>query len=248
MDQAKQRIEQAERVDPNNQVVIHARFIWLVAQNRFEELAEISSAYLSAKEQNPTTLVRAASVLAALDSMTLKKEGLKLFEHAVTLSPTSKDARLGLAFTLYQTGNAERAERIYKELLEQYPNNIQILNDLAWILQEHYQRYAAALELVNRGLILAPDELHLLDTRGTILSNMADRLADARNDFKRLVELSPPDTRQQAKALLQLGRICAKLNDLVQAKQHLQNALEIDRKIDVFTPDERSEITRIVQM
>ncbi len=247
MDQAKQRIEQAERVDPNNQVVIHARFVWLVAQKRFEELAGISSAYLSAKEQNPTTLVMAASVLASLDSMALKKEGLKLFEHAVTLSPTSKDARLGLAFTLYQTGNAERTERIYKELLEQYPNNIQILNDLAWILQEHYQRYAAALELANRGLSIAPDELHLLDTRGTILLNMADRLADARNDFERLVELSLPDSRQRAKALLQLGRICAKLNDLIQAKQHLKNALEIDRKIDVFTPDERSEIARIVQ-
>jgi len=247
MDQAKQRIEQAERVDPNNQVVIHARFLWLVAQNRFEELAEISSAYLSATEQNPTILVRAASVLAALDSMTLKKEGLKLFEHAVTLSPTSKNARLGLASTLYQTGNAERAEKIYRELLEQYPNEIQILNDLAWILQEHYHRYAAALELANRGLSLAPDELHLLDTRGTILSNLPDRLADARNDFERLVELSTSDTPERAKALLQLGRICAKLNDLVQAKQHLKNALEIDQKIDVFTPDERSEITRIVQ-
>jgi len=76
---------------------------------------------------------------------------------------------------------------------------------------------------------------------------MEDRLAEARNDFERLVELSPSDTRQRAKALLQLGRICAKLDDLVQAEQHLKNALEIDRKLDVFTTDERSEITRIIQ-
>jgi tetratricopeptide (TPR) repeat protein len=247
MDQSKQRIEQAERIDPNNQVVVHAQFLWLVAQSRFDELVGISSAYLSAKEQNPTTLVGAASILAASDSMKLKGEGLKLFEHAVTLSPTLLDARLGLASTLYQTGNAERAEKTYQELLRQYPNHVRILNDLAWILQEHYHRYAAALELANRGLSLAPNALHLLDTRGTILSNLTDRLADARNDFERLVELSPSDTRQRAKALLQLGRICAELNDLVQAKQHLQSALEIDRKIDVFAPDERSEITRIIQ-
>jgi len=247
MDQAKQRIEQAEQIDPNSMTVIHARFVWLVAQNRFEELAGISSAYISSKDQNPTTLVRAASVLAALDSMTLKREGLKLFEHAVTLSPTLLNARLGLATTLYQTGNAERAEKLYQELLNEYPNNIQVLNDLAWILQEHYHRYAAALELADRAISLAPDNLYVLDTRGTILSNLSDRLADARNDFERLVELSLPDTPQRAKALLQLGRICVKLNELVQAKQHLQNALEIDRKIDVFTPDERSEITRILQ-
>jgi Tfp pilus assembly protein PilF len=61
------------------------------------------------------------------------------------------------------------------------------------------------------------------------------------------VQLLPSDTRQQAKALLQLGRICAKLNDLAQAKQHLQKALEIDRKLNIFTEDERSEITKILQ-
>jgi len=247
MEQAEKSIEQAERIDPNSQTVIHARFLWLVAQNRFEELEGISSAYLSAKEQDPTTLLAAASILATSDSMKLKKEALKLYEHAVSLSPASLDARLGWASTIYQTGNAERAEKIYRELLEQYPNDIRILNDLAWILQEHYHRYAEALTLANKGLGLAPNDLHLLDTRGTILLNLADRLADARNDFERLVELSPPDTRKQAKALLQLGRICAKLNDLVQAKEHLNNALEIDQKIDVFTTEERSEITKIVQ-
>jgi tetratricopeptide (TPR) repeat protein len=246
-DRSKQWIDQAERLDSSSQAVIHARLLWLVSQNRFEELKGISSAYLSAKGQNPTILLRAASILAASNSMDLKKEGLKLFEHAATLSPTSVDIRLGLASTLYQTGDAERAEKIYREVLGQHPDNVQALNDLAWILQEHYQRYEAALELANKGLGLAPDDTHLLDTRGTILSNISDRLPDARKDFERLVQLLPSDTRQQAKALLQLGRICAKLNDLAQAKQHLQKALEIDRKLNIFTEDERSEITKILQ-
>jgi len=246
-DQAKSWIEQAEQIDPNSQTALHARFIWLVAQKRYEELEDISSAYISAKEQNPTTVLTAALVLTALDSITLKKEGLKLYEHAVTLSPTSKDARLGLASTLYQTGDTERAKNTYQELLKQYPNDIQSLNDLAWILQEHDHNYEAAMELANKGLRNQPDEPHLLDTRGTILSNMPNRLADAKRDFQRLVELSSADTPQQAKALLQLGRICAKLNDLDQAKQHMKNALEIDQKINILTPDERSEITRILQ-
>jgi tetratricopeptide (TPR) repeat protein len=135
-------------------------------------------------------------------------------------------------------------------LLDEYPNNIQALNDLAWILQEHDKRYDDALELANRGLRTSSDEkdrLHLLDTRGTILSNMPGRLDDARKDFITLVGALPDDTSQKAKALLMLGRICAKLNDLVQAKQYMNNALEIDRKINVLTADERSEITRILQ-
>jgi tetratricopeptide (TPR) repeat protein len=245
--QAEEKIEQAERIDPNSQTVVHARFLLLVSQKRLEELAGISSAYLSAKDQNPMIVLTAASVLAALDSMELKKEGLKLYERAVTLSPTSINARIGWASTMYQTGDADRAKKIYEELLKQYPNNVQVLNDLAWILQEHDHSYTAALDLANKGLNLAPNSLHLLDTRGTILSNLPERAAEARKDFEKLVELSPPDTARRAKAFLQLGRICVKLNELAQAKQHLKDALEIDRKIDVFTTDERSEITRILQ-
>jgi tetratricopeptide (TPR) repeat protein len=62
------------------------------------------------------------------------------------------------------------------------------------------------------------------------------------------VDLSAAGSREKAMALLQLGRVCAKLNDLTRAKEHLQQALEIDRKINVFTADERSEIARIVQL
>ena len=76
---------------------------------------------------------------------------------------------------------------------------------------------------------------------------MEGRLADARIDFERLADLSPPKTRRQADALLQLGRICTKLNEHVRAKQHLERALQIDQEIDVFTTDERSEILRITE-
>ncbi len=245
MDTAKQWLDKAEMVDLNNQTVVHARFLWLVTQNKLEALEGISTAYLSAKEQNPTTLLKAATILVTLNSRILEKEGLKLYEHAVTLSPTLIVERMDFASTLYQAGNVEGAENIYRELLEKHPKNIRILNDLAWIFQKHHHRYVDALELANRALRIESDNLDVLDTRGTILSNLPGRLADARNDFQRLLELSGPDTRQRAKALLQLGRVCSKLNNLDQAKQHLKDALEIDKKIDVFTPEERSEITRL---
>jgi tetratricopeptide (TPR) repeat protein len=247
MDKSMHQIERAEQLDPNGLTPVHARFLWLVSQNRQDELAHISSAYLSAKTQDPAILLAAASRLAMFGPVDIKKEGLKLFERAIALEPTSVNARVGLASTLYQTGDAERAKEIYRELLKQNPNDVRVLNDLAWVLQEHDRSYDAALEMANKGLSLAPNDLHLLDTRGTILTNMADRLADARSDFRRLVELSPPDSDRKAKALLQLGRVCAKLNDAAEARQRLQEALRLDEKLNVFTPDERSEITQIVQ-
>ena len=248
-DKSREKIEQAQRLDPASQTVVHARLLWLLWQKRPEELKGISSAYLSARDQDRTILTAAGSALVVSDSMDLRREGLKLFERASALFPTSADARLGLASALYQTGSAEPAEKIYREWLAQNPNDVRALNDLAWILQEHYRRYDAALELANRGLKLAPENLSLLDTRGVILANLPDRLADAKNDFIQLAnpDVSGADTRERAKALLWLGRICDKLDELTEAIQYLQSALEIDRKMNVFTPDERSEIARILQ-
>jgi len=247
MNRSEQWIEQAERLDPNHLSVVHGRFLWRVAQGRFEELVGISSAYLSAGDKEMTSLLSAASILSALDSMALKQEGLKICEHAVKLWPNEVDARLGLASALYQTKNAERAKPIYQALLEKHPDNIQVLNDLAWILQEDDQDYEAALELANRGLELAPGNLYLLDTRGTIQANMEGRLADARTDFETLEQSSTSDGPRQAKTLLKLGQICVKLNDLERARQYIERASEIDQKINIFTPEERLEMARIIQ-
>jgi len=247
MNMAKRTIEQAEGLAPNNQALVHSKLLLLVAQKRFEELEQISSAYLSAKEQNPEILMEAATTLAGLDSTKLKEEGLKLFEQVVSLLPASVNARIGLASITYQLGKIEQAEKLYRELLVQQSDNTQVLNDLAWIIQEHSERYDEALEMANKGLNLAPNELHLLDTRGTILSKMPTRLGDAAKDFEKVVELSSSDTQQKAKALLKLGRIYVKLDDMVSAKRRLESASEIDRKIDVFTPAERAEIKSITQ-
>jgi cellulose synthase operon protein C len=247
MELAKQKIEQAEQKDPGSLTVIHARFLLLMAQKQYDKLSQISSEYLSAKNQNVTTLIAAASALMSLDSMELKKEGIKLFEQAMAIAPTSKNARLGLATALYQTGETALAVKIYQELLKEYPKDVQIINNLAWIMQEHDRSYNAALELTNKGLAISPNDIYLLDTRGTILVNMENRLSDAKKDYEKLVELTPSDSQQKASALLRLGRICMKMNDSILAKQHLRNALEIDKKINVFTTDERSEITNILQ-
>ena len=75
---------------------------------------------------------------------------------------------------------------------------------------------------------------------------MPARLVDAQTDFQELVRLSSADPCLRAKAPLQLGRVCVKLNDLAKAERHFQEALNIDREANVFTPSERSEIQDIV--
>jgi tetratricopeptide (TPR) repeat protein len=169
-------------------------------------------------------------------------------ERAEQMDQTGPGDRVDLASALYTTGDADGAKKLYRELLAQDPNNPRILNDLAWILQEHDKDYDGAIKLADAGVQTAGDDVvlrHLLDTRGTILSKM-NRFADARKDFERLLALSPAPA-QEAKAHFQLGRICEKLGEPAEARQHLERALVLDPQNDIFTDAERSDISRILQ-
>jgi Tfp pilus assembly protein PilF len=72
--------------------------------------------------------------------------------------------------------------------------------------------------------------------------NMQGHLADAKADFKKILDLSSSDVRRQAKTFLQLGRICLKRKELAEARQHLQKAVEIDQEVDILTVEEKAEI------
>ncbi|MCH7920501.1 MAG: tetratricopeptide repeat protein [Planctomycetes bacterium] len=247
IEKAVQFLEEAEGLAPKNQSVVHARFLWLVSQEQWTELEQISTQYLAAEKQEPEIVTRAAHILSGLEPTPLKQEAITLYEHALTLSPASVDAQLGLSAVLYQTGNQERSQQICRDLLQSHPNDKRVLNNLAWILQEHFHRYTEALEFANKGLRLSPDDPNILDTRATILSKMENRLADAKADFQKLVDLLPEGTHQHAKALLQLGRVCCKLKETSQATQHLKEALAIDQKVDAFSTEERAEIKAMLQ-
>lgn len=241
-------IERAEQLNVENQGVVHARFLWLLSQGRFTELAQISSRYKSAEGQNLGIVLHAAAKLLGLDSMDLKRESVSLFEHAVSQWPQSLDARLGLASSLYETGDVDRAEEIYRQSLDRHPNDIRILNDYAWLLQEHGGRYTDALGLANRGLRLAAedsDRVYLLDTRGVILTKMPGRLAEARRDYEDILRLSASDVRHLAKALLQLVRICVEVGDRATAQQYRDRLLEVDRRTRILAPEERKEISEM---
>jgi tetratricopeptide (TPR) repeat protein len=254
LDRADKTVARAQALAPDSQIVIHARFLLRLAQNRLADLAGISAAYISAREQDPTIVVSAASRLMSLPTKDHRQQALQLFEHGVTRWPRSLETRLGLGLALYTAGEAERARQIYETLLQEFPSNPQVLNDLAWILQEHKQDYAKALELADQGVRLTlgnPDLLEkymfLLDTRGTILMKMSNRWNEARQDLEKLVRLAPADSPRMARTLLKLGQVCLQLKDPRQAKEHLTRALEIDGRLGVFTAEERAHISQMLQ-
>ena len=239
-------IQRAAKLSPDSAAVLRARLVWLGAQKRFDEVIELIDAYHSGRGSDKDVSLTAAGVLATAKNIEVKKKALELYNYLTTVSPDMGAAHVGLASMAYQTGDSDRAEKIYRDVLKRDPGNIKAINDLAWILQENPQQYAQALELADKGLLLSPADKNLLDTRGTILSKFPARLTAAKADFSKLVERTSPGSAPRARALLQLGRIYARLKDFDMAQGSLKEAVEIDRKIGVFTTKQRSEIERLL--
>jgi len=250
-ERAEQWIDQAEKVDAGNQTVVHARFMWYVEQERYEQLKGMSSKYIAAERQNPGLVMRAAEILISLDPADLKREGVELFKHAAAITNNSRAARLGWATGLQQMGDVVEAKRVYQELLKQYPNDPQVLNNLAWILQDHDQDYEEALRLAERGLRFASRDPYLLDTKGTILEKMGS-FAKALEVFKYLkgvcedaLRQAPSDSLAYAETQRRLERVLQKLADLSKAKEQSENASSTGRQVDRPVPSEQSKVESV---
>ena len=240
-------ILQAETAAPKHPAILIERLRSLAAQNKHDQIISQMAAYRQGKQINSSVLQTGAEILLTSESPACRAEAIKLYERAVAETLESIPMRLNLALAVNKTGDLDRAENIYREILKTQPGNAMALNGLAWMLATNRKDYKAALPLIDKAAKLAPNSSHVHDTRGVILSNLPGRLGDARKDFEKCVELTAPDSARRAKALLQSGRICNKLKDHTAAREHLENALAIDAKNKVLTDQQRREIADILK-
>lgn len=247
---ARAAVVDARATDPTNPAVLMTLATLLGRQGDFPELARLTDELLSGANPSAEVLVHMASTLMASAEPQPRAAATRALEHALQQTGVPITLRIDAANLLYRLGAADRSIQAYQNVLAAQPDSTRALNDLAWILAEARQDFAAALAHVDRGLSLEPDNVDLLDTRGVILMNLPDRLAQARADFERcaaaLARTSPGSTAH-ARALWQLGRVCAELGDTAAARGALQEALEIDGRHTVFTADERPQVSRLLE-
>lgn len=241
----EQRLSEAATLAPDEPRVLRRRVTWLGELERNGELAALMGGDRPDPPHTADVLYAAGTFLASSDNPAHGQLALQLFEDVLAREPSQSPLWFDAVGRLYQAGAVDRAVQLYREVLAEKPESLRALNDLAWILAETLQAYEEALPLANRGLELAPNDVHLLDTRGFILSHLPGRLEDARRDFQKCAELQRPGTSGRAKALLQLARVTARLDDKLATRRCLREALAIDRRSAVFTAPEQHEISAL---
>ena len=132
---------------------------------RFEASKTQLEHLLSKNPNEVETQLRMGDVLNRLGD---RQGAIEHLRKAHELQPANPAAAYGLALMLDQGGQTDQARVAYEEVLKLDPENVQALNNLAYIKAEDGLDLDQALGLVQRALQKAPNDPNISDTLGLI--------------------------------------------------------------------------------
>ena len=121
------------------------------------------------------------------------------------------------------TKDAAGAMKAYRAALEVEPDNVIVLNNLAWLLNE--QGNPEARDLAERAYNLAPLNASVVDTLGTVAMTQGDT-ARAQALLRQATNLSPRDPRLR----INLARALVKSGDKAGARRELERVVAGDAR------------------
>lgn len=133
-------------------------------------------------------------------------------------SPGDAAARQALATHHLAAGNTDQAIGQYEKVLDDSPDDIASLNNLAWLLRERDTE--RALSLIERARELAPESAAVHDTLGVVLFYSGDLVRSARV-LQDLAANSPEDPAVN----FHLARTLHAQGNIADAQRHLDRAL-----------------------
>lgn len=107
----------------------------------------------------------------ALEADLLKRNGRaddakNILNQAIELFPEQLLLRLERAFLSELFDDLETAEQDLRYVIKRDPNNVTALNALGYTLANRTDRYQEALELIERAILLKPDDAAIIDSLG----------------------------------------------------------------------------------
>ncbi len=126
------------------------------------------------------------------------------------------------ALDKHRHGEYDEAERLYRRMLEDEPDNYELINLLA-VLKQETGELDDALELAEKAIELRPNAAAYYATLGSILSSRGD-LAGARANLETALEMNPnlPQGHNT------LGYLQFRLGELEEAEKTLRTSLRLD--------------------
>jgi Tfp pilus assembly protein PilF len=139
---------------------------WLMQNGRH---TEARAAFEAAKAVD-SSFWSAEMALAALDATENKTDSVRNRLQPLVSNPRAEvEARILIADAEYKAGNYSAAIEHYRKVIVLQPDNLLVLNNLAYMLLDRAQSPDEALKFAERAKELAPDNAMIDDTIGWIL-------------------------------------------------------------------------------
>lgn len=153
-------------------------------EGKYKEAAELYQLALQ-KQRTPETEVRYAQELQRSEQ---SAKAIEVLEAAKTAFPDQTQITFVLALAYQEADKIKEAKASYEELLKTQPENVIVLNNLAWLYQQSED--PRALDIAERAFELSPESAAVADTYGWILFTTG-RQADSLPILEKAHELEP---------------------------------------------------------
>ena len=213
LEQAKKALEKLKSDFGNRPEVEGIEGWYALGTGDYVTAADSFSTILKTKPGRESTVL----LSRALWGQGKQDEAIAVLQNWLKGHPRDIAVLLELADTYLAQDNNKAASTRYAEVLELSPNNVQALNNLAWLGRD--KDLKQAIKYAEKAFELAPNDPLVLDTYGMLLIQDGN-IAKGHKMIQRAAERSPDDLTIQ----LHLGRALIKQQKFAEA-QTVLNAL-----------------------
>ncbi|MFZ0034915.1 MAG: tetratricopeptide repeat protein, partial [Sedimentisphaerales bacterium] len=232
--------------EPNDPAPLLAQARLLKDDQLWNQLIQMVSHWCQNHPEDTRTPIAIAGDLAATENSQAKKTSEDILRMTLENDSNCIEAMGALAMLLQTTGRPAESAVLYQQILALQPDDVIAINNLAWILCEENSKYQQALELVQRGLKIAPDYIDLIDTRGVVYYKLG-QYDKAVQDFTRCLEMYPDGTPAATASYLHLGRALASLRQKDKAIENLKKTLELNTKTSSLSAADLADAQRLLE-
>ncbi len=254
---AQKEFDSLIQSEPNDPVPLFAQVRLLKDDQLWNELSlKVADWCQKYPDDSRTPIIIARNLMATEDSQGKKipedvlrqarETAEDIFGMILKNDPDSTEAMTDLAILLYTIGRPDESVLLYQRVLEFEPDNLIVVNNLAWMMCEEQDKFQQALELAQRGLKMAPDYIDLIDTRGVVYYRLGE-FDKAVEDFTTCIKLYPNETPASVTSRFHLARTFAGLGQRNKAVEYLNQVLELNSRIGGLLSTDLAEAQRLLK-
>ena len=117
------------------------------------------------------------------------QEAYALYSQYLETQPDDSEILYARALTAEKLDRLDEAERDFRKVLQQDPENTRTLNALGYTLADRTERYEEALVYVQKAFIQTPDDPAVIDSMGWVLYRLG-RLQEARDYLQKAYDMT----------------------------------------------------------